>query len=81
MEYIISCGELEFIPISDRGALFKIYGQPTNINIIVSYAPISESTDQELLYDKLLIVFNDKECNVLVKESFGGSGLGLKNER
>ena len=37
-----------FTPISNRVALIKIRAKPFDLNIIQSYAPTSESTEQEI---------------------------------
>ncbi|XP_030751543.1 craniofacial development protein 2-like [Sitophilus oryzae] len=46
---------INFMGISNRVALLKINVKPFNINIIQSYAPTSESSDQEIeiFYEQL----------------------------
>ncbi|XP_044755090.1 craniofacial development protein 2-like [Coccinella septempunctata] len=86
---------LGFIGISDRVAILKVNAKPFNMNIIQTYAPTSESSEQEL-YEQLKMALNHtkkQELNIImgdfnakigkgtVDTTVGQFGLGTRNDR
>lgn len=43
----LSASTMDFFPYSDRFALLKLSAKPVNLNVIQTYAPTAESTEQE----------------------------------
>lgn len=70
-----------FIPISNRVALIKIKAKPFDLNIIQSYAPTSESNEQEIeeFYEQLRIAFKHtkkEEVNIILGDMNAKIGQG-----
>lgn len=70
-----------FIPISNRVALLKIKAQPFDLNIIQSYAPISESNEQEIeeFYEQLRTALKHtrkEEINIILGDMNAKIGQG-----
>lgn len=70
-----------FIPISDRVALIKIKAKPFDLNIIQSYAPTSESNEQEIenFYEQLRAALKHtkkEEINIIMGDMNAKIGQG-----
>lgn len=72
-----------FIPVSNRVALIKIKAQPFDLNIIQSYAPTSESNEQEIeeFYEQLRAALKHtkkEEVNMILGDMNAKIGQGKR---
>ncbi|XP_030761955.1 craniofacial development protein 2-like [Sitophilus oryzae] len=73
-----------FVPVSDRCMMIQIEGTPLNVNIIQTYAPTSESSEEELerWYDELEQVYKltkQHDINIIMGDMNAKVGEGPIN--